>query len=80
MAVVVSADQLYTDAEFRALGFEPCDGSRVDGVIVQADHEEYRWLRPDDVTGARAVVDGRGILDAPAFAGAGIVIDRIGQP
>ena len=40
--------------------------SRVDAAIVQADHADYRALAPADLPGARAVLDGRGVLDPAA--------------
>ncbi len=66
-AVPVAADPLYDDRELRALGFEPWDGGPVAGAILQADHAEYRELSGADLPGARAVVDGRGVLDAARF-------------
>jgi UDP-N-acetyl-D-mannosaminuronic acid dehydrogenase len=77
-AVPLAADPLYTDAELRALGFEPWEGAPVDGAILQADHAEYRSLGPGDLPGARAIVDGRGVLDGEAFAAAGVPVLRIG--
>ena len=79
-ARVLAADPLYTDAELRALGFEPWAGDPVDAAIVQADHQAYRTIAPDDIPGARAVVDGRGIVEAEAWLAAGIVVRRIGRP
>ncbi len=35
---------------------------------------------PADVPGARAVLDGRGVLDAAAFAGSGVALVRLGRP
>jgi UDP-N-acetyl-D-mannosaminuronic acid dehydrogenase len=52
----------------------------VAGAILQADHAEYRSLSPADVPGARAVVDGRDVLDATPFEGAGVPVLRIGRP
>ena len=49
-------------------------------VVVQADHPEYRDLTPADLPGARAVLDGRGVLDAGAFTAAGVAVRRIGRP
>jgi nucleotide sugar dehydrogenase len=74
-ATPVAADPLYSDDELRGLGFEPWDGGRVAGVILQADHAEYRGLTDDDVPGARAIVDGRGVLDPSRF---GVPVLRIG--
>ena len=59
----VASDPLYTDDELRNLGFEPWDGTDIDAVIVQADHEEYRSVGADVFPGARVVFDGRRVLD-----------------
>jgi UDP-N-acetyl-D-glucosamine dehydrogenase len=75
----LAADPLYADEELRALGFEPWDGAAVAGAVLQADHERYRALTPTDLPGARAVVDGRGVLDAAPFASAGVALRRIGD-
>jgi nucleotide sugar dehydrogenase len=77
-AEAVATDPLYTDGELRALGFEPWDGVAVAGAVLQADHPEYGVLRPADLPGARAVLDGRGVLDPEPFAAAGVVVRRIG--
>jgi UDP-N-acetyl-D-mannosaminuronic acid dehydrogenase len=79
-ASVVAADPLYGDDELAALGFEPWDGGAVDGAILQADHVEYRTLTPAALPGARAVVDGRDVLDPTAFAAGGVPLRRIGRP
>jgi UDP-N-acetyl-D-mannosaminuronic acid dehydrogenase len=79
-AEVLVADPLLGDGELRALGLEPWDGAPVDAAVVQADHATYRELGPGDLPGARAVVDGRGVLDAEAFAAAGVAVARIGRP
>jgi UDP-N-acetyl-D-mannosaminuronic acid dehydrogenase len=79
-ATVVAADPLYDDAELRALGFVPWDGETIDGAILQADHAEYGALTPAKLPGARAMVDGRDVLDPAAFAAAGIALRRIGRP
>jgi len=79
-ARVVAADPLFDDAELLALGFDPWDGSSVDGAVVQADHAEYRSLGSQDLGGARAVVDGRDVLDVERMLAAGIAVGRIGRP
>ncbi|HZV73660.1 MAG TPA: nucleotide sugar dehydrogenase [Conexibacter sp.] len=79
-ATVVAADPLYDDGELTALGFATWDGGAVDGAIVQADHDAYRALTPADLPGARAVVDGRHVLDPAPFAAAGVALRRIGRP
>lgn len=77
-AIAVAADPLYDAAELRALGFEPWDGVPVHGAIIQADHAEYARLRPADLAGVRAIVDGRGVLDPAPFTAAGIPVRRLG--
>lgn len=77
----VAADPLYDADELRALGFQPWDGeAAVAGVVVQADHAAYRKLSAARLPGVRAVVDGRGIVDAVAFAQAGVPVKVIGRP
>jgi UDP-N-acetyl-D-glucosamine dehydrogenase len=77
----LASDPLFSDGELQAAGYEPwVAGGRVDGAIVQADHERYRTLGPADVGGAAVVVDGRGVLDLDAFASAGVSVLRIGRP
>ncbi len=76
---VLAHDPLLSDDELRGLGFTPWDRSPVDGAIVQADHAEYRDLRPADLP-APVVVDGRGVLDGAAFAEAGVDVKRLGRP
>jgi nucleotide sugar dehydrogenase len=79
-AIVVAADPLYDEAALRALGFAPWDGGAIDGAILQADHAAYRELMPAGLPGARAVVDGRDVLDPASFAAAGVTLRRIGRP
>ena len=79
-ATPVAADPLYTDDELTALGFTPWDGAAVDAAIVQADHPQYAALAPADLPGARAVLDGRGVLQPAAFTAAGIPVRRLGRP
>ena len=77
-AVAQVTDPLYDDAALTQLGLVPWDGAAVDGAILQADHAEYRRLRPEQVPGAETVVDGRGTLDGSALGNAGIRVRRIG--
>jgi nucleotide sugar dehydrogenase len=79
-ATVVAADPLYDNGELQALGFAPWDGSPIDGAILQADHAAYCALTPAELPGARAVVDGRDVLDPAPFASAGVALRRIGRP
>ena len=69
-AEAVVHDPMYTPAELAALGlkaYEP--GSPVDAAILQADHAEYRDLRPSDLPGVRVLVDGRSFTDPAVWAG-----------
>ncbi len=79
-AAVVAADPLYDADELRALALEPWDGGAIDGAILQADHAEYRSLTPARLPGARAIVDGRDVLDPAPFATAGVRLRRLGRP
>ena len=72
-------DPMYTDSEITALGFTPYKiGGAVDGMILQADHAEYKKLSAADFPGVKAVVDGRRALDAKSFAGINVRV--IGAP
>ena len=69
-ADVVVHDPMYTDEESTRLGFTPYAlGGAVDGVILQADHAEYKSLTSKDFPGVKAVVDGRRSLDSANFPG-----------
>ncbi len=78
-AMPVASDPRYTSEELASLGFDAWDGAEVDAAIVQTDHHVYAQLRPADVPGALAVVDGRGILDPSLWAQSGVVVRRIGR-
>jgi len=78
-AKVVVHDPMYTDPEITSLGFTPYKiGGAVDGMILQADHAEYKKLTAADFPGVKAVVDGRRALDAKLFAGINVRV--IGAP
>ncbi len=79
-ANVVAGDPLYSAQELTALGFTSWDGAEIDAVIVQADHRAYASFGPSDLPGAKAILDGRGVLDAPRFTQAGVRVRRIGRP
>lgn len=79
-ANVLASDPLYTPAELSELGFSPWGDERVDGAILQADHEQYRQLTPADIPGVRAIVDGRGILQPQDWEPAAVTLRRIGRP
>jgi UDP-N-acetyl-D-mannosaminuronate dehydrogenase len=78
-ATVVVNDPMYSDEEIKSLGFTPYKiGDSVDGMILQADHVEYKKLTSADFPGIKAVVDGRRSLDTKAFAGINVRV--IGAP
>ena len=69
-AKVVVHDPMYTDDEIKSLGFTPYKiGDAVEGMILQADHAEYKKLSATDFPGVKAVVDGRRTLDESKFVG-----------
>ncbi|CAN5344749.1 nucleotide sugar dehydrogenase [soil metagenome] len=69
-AVPVVQDPLYDDDELTRLGLTPYHfGERVDAVVVQADHAEYRTLKPADLPGLRAFIDGRRVSSADRWPG-----------
>jgi len=79
-AEIVAHDPLYTDEELTSLGFTLWDGEEIDAAILQADHAEYVALTPTDLPGARAVLDGRAVLDPAPFGAAGVALLRLGRP
>jgi nucleotide sugar dehydrogenase len=56
---------------------EPGDGW-AEGVVLQAAHHAYLGLRPEQLPGVSAVVDGRGALDAEAWRNAGVAFMYVG--
>jgi UDP-N-acetyl-D-mannosaminuronic acid dehydrogenase len=79
-AKALVSDPLYSDDELSALGLTPWDREPIDAAIAQADHAEYAQLSAADLPGVRVVLDGREIIDAAAFAAAGVTVERIGRP
>jgi nucleotide sugar dehydrogenase len=68
-AIPLVHDPLYSDSELRELDLEPYHiGQPCDAVIVHTDHREYELLRPEDLPGVRALIDGRAITDASRWA------------
>jgi len=63
-------DPLYDDDELVALGFRPYHlGEPVDAAVVQADHAEYRDLKPSQLPGIRSFIDGRRVSSASRWPG-----------
>lgn len=64
-ATVLVHDPMYSDEELGALGFTPFHlGEPADAAVIQADHAEYRALRPGDVKGIKSLIDGRRVTSA----------------
>jgi nucleotide sugar dehydrogenase len=68
-ATVFVSDPMYTDTEITALGFTPFAGGEIDGLILQADHAEYKSQGKSDYPGVKSVVDGRRAFNPANFAG-----------
>lgn len=69
-ALVMVHDPMYTDDELTHYGFVPYHyGEAVDAAIVQADHAQYRDLAPNDLPGAKTILDGRGVTDESKWTG-----------
>ena len=67
-ATVTVHDPMHSAEELARFGWEAYEyGQQVEVVIVQADHAEYAELSPEQVPGARVIVDGRKILDRSRF-------------
>ncbi|MEN9751810.1 MAG: hypothetical protein RLZZ600_857 [Actinomycetota bacterium] len=78
-ATVLVHDPLYTDEELERLGFTPYHlGTPADGVVIQADHAEYKNVTSADVPGVTAIVDGRRVSNQNAWPGA--IYSAIGIP
>ncbi len=75
----VVSDPLYTSEELKGLGLQPWSSGEVDAVIVQADHQEYASLTPEDLPGVRVIFDGRGVLDPGLWSGSAARFIVIGQ-
>jgi nucleotide sugar dehydrogenase len=75
-ADVTVSDPMYSADEIESLGFAPLvDLDTVEAIVIQTDHEEYRWFAPSDYKALRVVVDGRRVSDPERFVGTGV--DRI---
>jgi nucleotide sugar dehydrogenase len=69
-AVPVVHDPLYSDGELRQLGLTPYRlGEPCDAAIVHTDHPGYADLKPADLPGVRALLDGRGVTDPRLWDG-----------
>ena len=69
-ANVLVHDPMYTVEEIIGYGFTPFSmGSKVEGLILQADHSEYKELTSASFPGVKAVIDGRRTMNPSNFPG-----------
>jgi nucleotide sugar dehydrogenase len=68
-ATVSVSDPLYSAGELEALDLPPHRGEGVDAAVIQADHEAYAQLTPDDLPGVKVLVDGRRVTDPARWEG-----------
>jgi len=78
-ATVFVNDPMYTEEEISALGFSSYQiGDAIEGVILQADHKEYKELTASNFPGLQALVDGRRYLNPSSFSTVKFLV--IGSP
>ena len=79
-ATALVHDPLFSDDELVAFGFTPYHlGDACDAAVVQADHVEYATLRPSDLPGVRALIDGRRCVDPAPWTAADLPLVVIGK-
>jgi UDP-N-acetyl-D-glucosamine dehydrogenase len=81
-ARVFAHDPYFDDDHLRELGFEPYaigSGEPVKVAILQAAHERYGELRPDDLPGISLFVDGRNAVDPAPWQTDGVAYVGIGR-
>jgi nucleotide sugar dehydrogenase len=82
-ATVLAHDSHYTAAELADLEAEIVDVSgnvKVDAVIIQAFHREYRTLDWTKLDGLQVVLDGRGGFDPAPVRALGVKVISVAQP
>lgn len=69
-AKVFVHDPMFTDQELADFGWEAYKmGDPIDAAIVQADHPEYKTLKPSDLPGIKVLFDGRRVTDPELWKG-----------
>lgn len=77
-AEVLVHDPLHSPQQLEKYGWTPYQlGTSIDVAVVQADHDEYRALRPADLPGVHTILDGRNMLAPEDWPGVRVI--RIGQ-
>jgi UDP-N-acetyl-D-glucosamine dehydrogenase len=80
-AEVMVHDPLFSAEELSSFGWTEWNyGDAADACIIQTDHQEYRFLSPDQLPGLKALVDGRKILSLGPFLELGISAALLGSP
>ena len=69
-AKVLVHDPMFSDDELAKFGWDAYHmGDQVDAAIVQADHAEYKQLKPADLPGIKVLFDGRRVTDPALWKG-----------
>ncbi len=75
-------DPLFSAGEVEAAGLRPAypfPPRRVDAVVIQALHDQYRDLDLGGFAGCRAVLDGRNVLSRAEVEAKGMLYLGIGR-
>lgn len=63
-------DPMFSDEELAGFGWDAYHmGEEADAVIVQADHPEYKTVKPADFPGVKILFDGRRVTDPELWKG-----------
>ncbi|EPD33987.1 nucleotide sugar dehydrogenase [Propionimicrobium lymphophilum ACS-093-V-SCH5] len=69
-AKVLVHDPMFSDDELAKFGWDAYHmGDQADAAIVQADHAEYKQLKPADLPGIKVLFDGRRVTDPALWKG-----------
>jgi nucleotide sugar dehydrogenase len=82
-AEVLVNDPLFSDEEVAALGLSASSlppVRRIDAVVLQAGHQEYKDLDFGKLKGCHVVLDGRGFYEVSRVEAAGMRYVAIGRP
>lgn len=69
-AKVLVHDPMFRDEELAKFGWDAYHmGDQADAAIVQADHAEYKEIKPADLPGIKVLFDGRRVTDPALWKG-----------
>jgi nucleotide sugar dehydrogenase len=71
-------DPWFSDSEIQGLGLAPYTDQSIDAAILQAAHDEYTRLGPEDLPGCSVIFDGRNALDPDAWPGVEVIKIGVG--